>query len=135
MYRNDMAECLEKYIDCESNNSAYYDELAKLAPTELSRSILLNFGKDEKSHCQYLQQAYYYILNKIYVLKPAIYPDIPEYKDGLKRRLIEESDEYRKYGTHCIEESNEYLRNLFFLIKSSKAQHMMRIPILFEECI
>lgn len=135
MYRYGMIDCLEKYIENEFNASIYYMELAKLAPSEHTKGVLINLSNDEKNHGERMLQAYYYISNSLYVLKPLIHPEISGYKEGLKIRMLAETEDYKKYGSDYMQEESRYLRNLFFAIRSSEAQHAMRISALLDECM
>lgn len=134
MYVYSITDCIKEYIDNELENSKYYIELSKLAPTAFVREMLLGLSHDEKCHAGNLKQAYYYITNRIYTSKPLATPAIPGYEEGLKNRMLSETEDYRKYGMHYIEVQNKYLKNLFFAIKTSEARHAMQVSLLFDEC-
>ena len=132
MYKYIIADSIQEYINEELNDSIYYFELSKFAPNENSREILLNIGRDEKSHAENFKQAYYYLTGRVYLLKQIKVPEISGYEEGLKNRLLAETENYKKYSKDYIEAQNKYLKNLFFMIRTSEAQHAMRIPVLLQ---
>jgi rubrerythrin len=133
MYNHELAVEIEQYIENEMNDSQYYIELAKKAPSNLAREIIIGFSNDEKGHAENFKQAYYYITGRMVLLQPPGSPEIPDFNEALKVRILSETRDYKKYGEHYISAQNKYLRNLFFIIRASEAQHAMRIPILLDE--
>jgi len=124
---------LEEYIQDEMQDSAYYRELAKFAPTDLSRDIILEFSMDEAMHAENFQKAYYMLTGRRYIPKPLEPIVIDDYEDALKLRIIAETGDYKKYGEQYLKAPTKYLRDLFFMTRTDEARHAMKIPILFEE--
>ena len=133
MYQFKLVNDIEEYINDEVEDSIYYCELSKIAPTNLSKDLLLEFSNDEKSHAENFKQAYYYMTGRMFVTKLIEPPKISEYKEALKIRMLAETKDYKKYGEQYLLAPNKYLKDLFFMTRTVEAQHAMRIPILFEE--
>ncbi|WP_416198505.1 MAG: Rubrerythrin domain-containing protein [Sporanaerobacter sp.] len=124
---------LEEYIQNELEDSDYYKGLAKLAPTELSKEIILRLSEDEAMHAENLQRTYYMITGRYYTIEPIEPVVISDYEDALKQRVLAETNDYKKYGEEYLMAPNKYLKDLFFNTRTVEAQHAMRISILFEE--
>lgn len=124
---------LEEYIQNELEDSDYYKGLAKLAPTELSKEIILRLSEDEAMHAENLQRTYYMITGRYYTIEPIEPVVISDYEDALKQRVLAETNDYKKYGEEYLMAPNKYLKDLFFNTRTAEAQHAMRISILFEE--
>lgn len=132
-YYSNLILRLEEYIQDELQDSAYYRELAKLAPTDRAREIILGFSADEAGHAANFQQAYYSLTGRRYMPEPLEPIVIKDYEDALKVRIIAETNDYKKYGEEYLMAPTRYLKDLFFMTRTVEAQHAMRIPILFEE--
>lgn len=124
---------LEEYIQDELQDSAYYRELAKLAPTELSKEIILGFSEGEKEHAETFQNVYITLTGRRYIPKPLEPIEIKDYEDALKIRVIAETNDYKKYGDEYLMAPTKYLQDIFFSVRTVEAQHAIRISILFEE--
>ncbi|WP_352404232.1 ferritin-like domain-containing protein [Sporanaerobacter acetigenes] len=124
---------LEEYIQDELQDSAYYKELAKLAPTDFSKEIILGFSQDEAMHAENFQRVYCMITGRYYMPGPIEPIVISDYEDALKQRVLAETRDYKKYGEEYLMAPNKYLKDLFFNTRTVEAQHAMRISILFEE--
>lgn len=124
---------LEEYIQNELEDSDYYKGLAKLAPTELSKEIILRLSEDEAMHAENLQRTYYMITGRYYTIEPIEPVVISDYEDALKQRVLAETNDYKKYGEEYLMAPNKYLKDLFFNTRTVEAQRAMRISILFEE--
>ena len=53
---NDFYSEIERYINDEANDHNKYFELAKKAPTEKARKILMDIGREEKKHHDFLKE-------------------------------------------------------------------------------
>ncbi len=132
-YYQQLTEDLEEYIQDELQDSAFYQELARLAPTALSKQIILEFSSDEKMHAKNFQETYRMLTGKYYTPKPLEPISIKNYESALKQRILAETKDYKKYGEQYLKAPTKYLQDLFFMTRTIEAQHAMRIPILFEE--
>jgi len=62
-------------------------------------------------------------------------PKVPDdCNKALKERIIAETDDYKEYGEQYLKAPTTYLQALFFMTRTSEAQHAMRMPILLHEC-
>ena len=132
-YYNQLIKDLAEYIQDEMQDSAYYQELAKLAPTDRAKSIILQFSQDESTHAKNFQEAYRLLTGHYYTPNPLQPIVITDYDEALKIRIIAETNDYKKYGDQYLKAPNKYFQDLFFTTRTVEAQHAMRIPILFEE--
>lgn len=132
-YDSQLIKDLAEYIQDEMQDSAYYQELAKLAPTDRSKSIILEFSQDESTHAKNFQEAYRVLTGHYYTPSPLEPIVITDYDDALKMRIIAETNDYEKYGDQYLRASSKYFKDLFFTTRTGEARHAMRIPILFEE--
>lgn len=130
MYYDKLVESIETYIGNEINDSLFYCELSHKAPDTAAKSILIELSNDEKLHAQSFTQAYYYLTGRMYVPQTPSQIDVPDYEEGLRSRILAETGDYKEYGKCYLEAHNEYLRNLFFVVKMAEARHAMRVPIL-----
>ncbi len=132
-YYQQLIADLEEYIHDELQDSIYYEELAKLAPTAFSQQIILEFSADEKMHAKNFQETYYILTGKYYTPKPLEPVSIKDYESALEQRILAETKDYKKYGEQYLKAPTKYLQDLFFMTRTIEAQHAMRIPILFKE--
>ena len=132
-YLLNLVKNLEKYIQNELQDSNYYEKLSSLAPSDVSKEILLEFSNDEKLHAENFQNIYCVLKGNNYIPKPLSSVKITKYDQSLMERLSEETKDYKIYGQHYLDAPTNYLQDLFFTIRDIKAQHAMRIPILLEE--
>lgn len=132
-YYNQLIKDLAEYIQDEMQDAAYYQELAKLAPTDRAKSIILEFSRDESTHAENFQEAYRMLTGHYYTPKPLQPIVINDYEDALKDRIIAETNDYKKYGDQYLKSPNKYFKDLFFTTRTVEAQHAMRISILLEE--
>lgn len=132
-YYMQLVKRLAEYIQDELQDSEYYKELAKMAPTDLSKEIINEFSEDEMNHAKNFQQVYYMLTGRYYVPEPVEPIVIDDYEEALKIRVLAETNDYEKYGEEYLMAPNKYLRDLFFMTRTKEAMHAMRISILFEE--
>lgn len=132
-YYTQLIKRLEEYIHDELHDSAYYKELAKLAPTELSKELINEFSRDEQMHAENFQNTYFMITGRYYYPQPLDPIVIEDYEDALKVRIIAETNDFKKYGEEYLMAPNKYFKDLFYMTRTVEGQHAMRIPILFEE--
>lgn len=132
-YYNQLIKDLAEYIQDEMQDAAYYQELAKLAPTDKARALILGFSQDESTHAKNFQEAYRMLTGSYYVPQPLQPISITDYDEALKIRIMAETNDYKKYGDQYLRAPNKYFKDLFFTTRTVEAQHAMRIPILFEE--
>ncbi len=124
---------LEEYIDDELNDSNYYKELAKLAPTPWAKDIINQFSIDEADHAERFQEMYMCITGVRYIPKPLNPVMIKDYKEELKIRALPETKDFRKYGEEYLMAYNKHFKDSFFRMSQVEGGHAMLIPILLEE--
>ena len=61
-------------------------------------------------------------------------PKVPDdFMEALQHRILAETEGYKKYGEQYLKAPTAYLRNLFYMARTSEAQHAMKIPYLMHE--
>jgi Rubrerythrin. len=129
-----LIKSLEEYIKDELTDSRYYELLAQKAPTQKAKDLLMEFSKDEKMHAQDFMNAYFMLTGRRYQPPKIEDPKVPDdFMEALQQRILAETNDYKKYGEQYLKAPTAYLRNLFFMTRTSEAQHAMRIPYLMHE--
>nr|WP_243426410.1 ferritin-like domain-containing protein [Caldicoprobacter guelmensis] len=130
----DLIRNLEEYIKDELTDSRYYELLAQKAPTQRAKDLLMEFSRDEKMHAQNFMSAYCMLTGRRYQPPKIEDPKVPDdFMEALQQRILAETNDYKKYGEEYLRAPNAYLRDLFFMTRTSEAQHAMRIPYLMHE--
>lgn len=116
-------------------DSKYYEILANRAHTKMAKDLLMEFSKDEYMHAQNFMNAYYSLTGRMYQPENVEEPNVPDdFEKALKERILAETDSYKEYGEQYLKAPTTYLQALFFMTRTSEAQHAMRMPILLHEC-
>ncbi|MCX8129365.1 MAG: ferritin-like domain-containing protein [Clostridia bacterium] len=124
---------IEEYIQNELKDSMYYFELSKKAPSQMAKDLLEEFSKDEKTHAEGFVKAYGILTGLMFHSMDVGVQQIPEYSEALKSRFLSETSESKKYSDQYLKTRNQFLKDLFFSISSSEAQHAMKILLLMCE--
>lgn len=128
-----MVDDIVEYIGDEMKDSRYYERLAAQAPTPRSRDLLMEFSREEWTHAQNLIGAYHKLTGRNFVPAAVEEPVIPPYEEALKQRILAETADYKKYGIKYQMACDPGLKSMFYGLRTTEAQHAMRIPILMEE--
>jgi len=123
-----IAQRLKTYINAELGDSALYKELAKCAPNEEYRKLLLEFAEDELSHAV----DFMCILKQMTCEKydPQINPPVlkDSFNNILRDRVLDESGDFRKYGEQFIQtQCNIPLRNAYYRARTDENVHALRL--------
>ena len=124
---------LKEYIQDELYDSEYYKVLSNYAPTVRARMILMEMSNDEAGHAHNFMRAYKLLTGKDYIMKSVPRPQIPDYREAIKQRIIAETTDYKKYGEQYLKAKTPYLKDLFFMTRTDEAVHAMRMPLLLAE--
>jgi rubrerythrin len=119
---------LQMYIDAETGDAALYRELAKIAPKEEFRQLLLEFSDDEQLHADMFKSIYRKMFGKSYT-PPVKQPILTgSFDDILRERVLDESGDFRKYGEQYIEtQNNDMLRDAYYRARTDENVHALRI--------
>ncbi len=128
-----LIKSLEEYIHDEMKDSKYYAILATKAPTQRARDLLLEFSRDEEMHAKHFMEAYCALTGTQYVPAMVEEPDVPDYEEAIKQRILAETHDYKKYGEWYLRTQGTWLGDLFFMTRTVEAQHAMRMPLLLHE--
>lgn len=121
---------VEAYIRKELEECRYYELLAEKAPTVSAGEMLLRFSQEEKLLAEGFIRIYGLLTGGTYITPQLEEPDIPDYREALRIRLLEEARDYKVYGEKYYRESNQQIRDLLFAAMMTEAQHSMTIPVL-----
>lgn len=124
---------LQTYITAELGDAALYKELAKMAPSENDRQLLLEFSEDEQSHADEFKRIYRSMTGRSY--NPVVPPVVLEgsYRDILLDRVLDESGDFRKYGEQYIITTNPALKEAYYRARTDENVHALRLLYLLSE--
>ncbi len=115
-------------IEEELKAAAYYQALADIAPNPFAGGIILEFSQDEREHAYEFQQAY-----KVLSDRPFTPPgemeyefEIENYIESLEERVLEETNDYKKYKEYYLMTNNPVLRDIFFNAMHDEDYHATR---------
>ncbi|MBN7771864.1 hypothetical protein [Clostridium aminobutyricum] len=125
---------LEVYINAELEKAALYRELAKIAPSETARKILLEFANDGQFHLDEFKRIYRSMTGNSY--NPEVQPVYltKPYQDILGKLVLDESGDFRKYEEQYLDTSqNSPLKNAYYRAKTDSNVHALRLLYLLSE--
>lgn len=129
-------EKLQMYIKAELGDAALYRELAKIAPDEEDRQLLLEFAEDEQSHAEEFQRIYRIMTGRSY--NPTIEPPVLQntFKEILRERILDESGDFRKYGLQYIQTNrNSMLKDAYYRARTDENVHALRLLYILSKAI
>lgn len=119
---------LQMYIDAELGDAALYKDLAKIAPSEGYRQLLLEFSEDEQSHANTFKKIYRMMFGRTYspiVKEPVL---TGSFEDILRDRVLDESGDFRKYGEQYIQtQRNDMLKDAYYRARTDENVHALRL--------
>ena len=124
---------LQTYINAELSDSALYKELAKIAPSETDRQLLMEFSEDEQSHADEFKRIYRAMTGRSYI--PIVPPVVLKepYYDILRDRVLDESVDFRKYGEqYLLTTQNDTLKNAYYRARTDENVHALRLLYLIS---
>lgn len=120
---------LEDYITDETNDSLYYLRLAELAPEEEDKAIILGFASDEAAHASNFKILYRLLTGTVPPEPVIVVPQIDDFEEGVERRILAESGDFRKYAMDYTEYNEPPICDLFYLTSVAEGQHAMRLTL------
>ncbi len=121
-------EKLQLYIKSSLEASVLYRELAKYAPNEGYRNILMEFAINDKNLANEFQKIYTSLTGKSYI--PTIEtPNISgNYRDILKERSLAESKAAKNYGDEFLQaRRNTDLKHVFYRAENDSAVQAIQL--------
>ena len=125
---------LQTYITAELGDASLYRELAKTAPNENDRQLLLEFADDEQSHATEFQHIYRTMTGRSY------HPYVPQpelkgtFREILRDRVLDESGDFRKYGLQYIQTvRNDVLKDAYYRARTDENVHALRLLYMLSE--
>ena len=123
---------LQEYITDETNDSIYYYRLAEMAMTPEDRAIILGFAEDEARHAANFQILYRLISRTIPPEPVIVEPNITDFEEAIRIRILAESGDFRKYANDYAKYNQPPICDLFYLTSVSEGQHAMRLTLFLE---
>ena len=131
------AQKLQMYINAEMGDAALYRELAKIAPTDEYKQLLLEFAEDEQSHADTFRNIYRSLTGRSYTLEAKTPQLMGDFYDILHERVLDESSDFRKYGEqYLLTTNNDMLREAYYRARTDENVHALRLLYMltgFEE--
>lgn len=119
---------LEEYIKSELRDSALYAELAKRAPSNNYRKLLMEMSADDRAHANEFKRAYKSITGRSYnpIIKPPILKG--SFNETLRGRIIDESNDYKNYcEEYILAKANTILKTAFYLAGIDENVHALHL--------
>ena len=129
-YFLELAHRLLQYIQDETSDALYYEQLAHFAPNREAGELLHQFSRDEARHAANLRKVYQQITGEKARIPPVSPPEIPMYQRAIQQRILAESNDFVKYGNEFLTAPDMYLRNLFYTTGATEARHGMSLSTL-----
>lgn len=129
---NELTKKLEEYIKDELSDSLYYEILSRTSPNDKQRNILIEMSKEEKQHAITFIGIISRLSGKEYVLPNIEAPKVPEYRTALIHRIIDEADDFRKYGIDYMLAPSNALNNAYFAIMLGENVHAHKLNALLN---
>ncbi len=126
---------MENYMEGEMQDGMEYSRLAEIAPNKRARRLLEQPSAADISHVQQLQDAYYVLTRQEYIPVSILSAKKETYAQGLKKRLLDESLDFRVYGAKYLETQDAALKNLFYRLSADVAVHTSQLTLLLFELL
>ena len=123
-----LEERLKEYITDENDSEIFYEELAKIAPNDNYRQLLMAMSNDEEDHAETFKQIYHHMTGKTF--DPEVSKPIFEssFDDILWMRVLDETSNYRKYGYQYFQtDPRSELSAAYYIAKTDENVHAMRL--------
>jgi rubrerythrin len=121
---------LLEYIRDETSDSLYYQELAKEAPDERARELLMEFSRDEAEHAADFRRVYRQITGMEPMIGTVEPPKVLPYCEAIKARIMAESGDLVKYGAEFINAPDREPASLFYVTSLIEGRHGLRLTTL-----
>lgn len=124
---------IQRYIADEMSDSIFYKELAKKAPNEYERKLLNDFALNEIKHISNFKNIYYMISGTVYS-PVVVLPDTDgDYAELLRKKMLRESEKFRKYGEQYRLMENEKIKDAFYQLRSDKGVHALQLLYILND--
>ena len=121
---------LIEYINDETGDSLYYQELARQLKDPSDQEMVLEFARDEAGHANAFRQVYRQVTGTEAPLARIAPPRLPGYCAAIKERIRAESDDLVKYGQEAAAAFDPELQKLFYLTSLAEGKHGLRLTTL-----
>lgn len=119
---------LQGYIDDELSAHEYYRDVAKIAPNEEYRKLLIETSDDEERHANEFKKIYRMLTGRDYN------PDLPkaalkgDFRNNLRESFLDEIEAYKDYGKQYVEtDRNRFLKELYYTAQLDENVHALRM--------
>lgn len=121
-------QMLQSYIVAEMKDSALYREIAKVAPNDKDRELLLELSRDEQAHADEFKRLYRQMYGTAYNPEIPPPPPVSDFYGILHERLLDESHDFWKYARQYLDtRGNPSLKEAYYLAHIDENVHALRI--------
>lgn len=119
---------LQEYINAELHDAELYRILAKSAPNEETRTILLRFAKNEQEHSDEFLRIYKLMTGYTFEPEPLPITESGSYRSILKNRILDETKDSDKYRREYMKINDNFkLKRAFFNAFNDELRHAIEI--------
>ena len=124
----DTIQNLQTYITAETNDAAIYNALAGMTENEQARRMLSEIAEDEKEHANEFKRIYRIMTGHIFSPEAKEPSFTKSMNEVLMDRVLDESEDYRKYNTQALKTNNNTaLRNAYLNASADENVHAHKI--------
>ena len=119
---------LGDFIEDELRDATLYRTLARIAPKEEDKRILMGFAKDEQSHAESFSELYHKLSGKWYQAENEPIVIREPYDRLIHQRVIAESEASRVYGKFALDDAKgKAFRDAFRIASGDEIVHALRL--------
>ena len=129
----DLEQRLLKALKGEQDAIKYYEKLITMAASEEDKNIISKIYKDEGDHFNNFRKFYIQLTSRKPMLPPPEAPNIPNYIEGIKKAIMDETDTYGFYKDTYLCTNNPIAKEIFLDAFTDENEHAIRFNYLFTK--
>jgi len=129
---DNLPQDLIKAMKGELEARRYYEQLIGLAPEE-DKKIIAKIMNDERKHFNNFRKLYIQLTGREPVIPPLTPPRIPNYVEGIKGAIMDETDAYEFYRDIYLSTGSPQVRSIFFEAFTDENEHAVRLNYLYTK--
>ncbi|MDD6489769.1 MAG: ferritin-like domain-containing protein [Clostridia bacterium] len=119
---------LQSYINSELHDAEVYRILAKSAPNEDIRNILMRFADNEQAHADEFTRIYKMMTGYSFEPEPVPITESGSYRAILKNRILDETKDAEKYRKDYLQTHDNFnLKRALFNAFNDEMRHAVEI--------
>jgi rubrerythrin len=128
---SDLIYGIQQSVKLELEYSDYYIKLAKKAPGDYEKNIILDIGKEKKADAKLLKEAHYNLTGRMADINLET-KNVPDYPAGLRDLVMEETKILGIYKEYYLATKLEWIRDLFFGLIQTEEIHIIKLFLLIN---